>query len=67
MQEILPITLKAKPIQFPELRTIISGIKWILIGVWRPVRWLLEAMLVRTTEQEYIEQKRDRMRLICHI
>jgi len=65
MQEVLPIAAGAQPWQYPDLKVIVSGIKWILIGIWRPIRWLLEAMFVRSPAQVYIEESRSKaIRLI---
>ncbi len=67
MQETLPIAAGVQPYQYPDLKVMAAGTKWILVGIWRPIRWLLEAMFVRSTAQEYIEESRNKaIRLIGH-
>lgn len=67
MQEISPIAIGERPNSFPERNMIGAGIKWILIGIWRPIQWLLEAMIIPHPGQKYIEESRDRARrLIGH-
>ena len=66
MQEALPFVVNHANVRL-EYRAIVRGFKWLVIGVWKPIRWLLEAMFTRTPEQEYIEQNRVKaMRLIGH-
>ena len=66
MQEVLPFTVNHANMRF-DYRVIGRGLKWLFIGVWKPVRWLLEAMFTQSPQQEYIEQNRVKaMRLIGH-
>jgi hypothetical protein len=67
MQEILPIAAVAQPWQYPDLKVMVRGIKWILVGIWRPIRWLLEVIFTPPPGQEYIEESRNKViRLIGH-
>ena len=67
MQEVLVIQRGAYPIILPAGRSIVSGIKWIIIGVWKPIRWLLEAMFVPHPIQRRIEENRVRaIRMLGH-
>lgn len=66
MQETLPFVVNQTYVRL-EYRAIVRCLKWFVIGVCKPIRWLLEAMFARPPEQEYIEQNRIKaMRLIGH-
>lgn len=66
MQEVLPFAVNPANVRL-EYRAIARGLKWMFIGIWKPIRWLLEAMFTVPPEQEYIEQNRVKaMRLIGH-
>ena len=67
MQEVLPFVMGGRPYQYPDLKIIVSGMKWLLAGTWKLIRWLLEAMFTPPPGQKYIEESRNRaMRLIGH-
>ncbi len=67
MQEILPIIAGAQPWQYPDFKMTVAGIKWIVVGIWRPIHWLLEAMFVPPPGHEYIQESRNKaMRFIGH-
>ena len=67
MQEILPFLPSSRPYQLPEYKVIVHGVKLLVVGVWKPIRWLLEAMFVPHPGQKYIEESRNRaIRLIGH-
>lgn len=67
MQELLNYVPVSRAYPYPDLKMIAAKIKWVAGGVWKPIRWLLEAMFVQHPAQRYIEESRDRLiRLIGH-
>lgn len=66
MQEVLPFTISRASVGL-DYRVIGRGLRWLVVGIWKPIRWLLEAMFTTSLQQEYIEQNRVKaMRLIGH-
>ena len=66
MQEVLPFAINPASMRL-DYRAIVRGLKWLVIGIWKPVRWSLEAMFTQSPQQEYIEQNRVKaIRLIGH-
>lgn len=67
MQEVLSFVMEGRPHQYPEIKTVVKGLKWLLVGVWRPMRWLLVAIFTPPPGHEYIEESRNKaIRLIGH-
>ena len=68
MQEVLPFAIEGhRPYQIPDFKIIVSGLKWLLMSIWKPIRWFLEAMFIPPPGQKYIDESRNRaMRLIGH-
>ncbi len=67
MQEILPFAIQARPNLYPEVKAVGKAVKLVIVAIWKPIRWLLEAIFTAPPEQEYIEQNRVKaMRLIGH-
>lgn len=67
MQEILPFVVHGRPIFYPEVKAVGKALRLVIIAIWKPIRWLLEAMFTTSPQQEYIEQNRVKaMRLIGH-
>ena len=67
MQEYLPIPYNPQPEILAIYRSMILGIRWIVVGVWTPIRWLLEAMFTPHPADQYIEETRVKaMRLVGH-
>jgi hypothetical protein len=67
MQEILPFVIQGRSNLYPDVKAVGNAVKTVMIAIWKPIRWLLEAMFTRSPQQEYIEQNRVKaMRLIGH-
>jgi hypothetical protein len=67
MQEILPIVIQGRPFVYPEIKSLAKTIKVVVIAIWKPIRWVLEAIFTQHPSQQYIEENRVRaMRLIGH-
>ena len=67
MQEILPFMIQAKPHVYPEIKSLAKGVKLVVVAIWKPIRWILEAIFTPHPGQQYIEESRNRaMRLIGH-
>lgn len=67
MQEALPINLNNRSDVQLAYRSIARGLKWIIVGVWTPVRWLLEAMFTQHPADRILEENRLKaIRLVGH-
>ncbi len=68
MQEIIPTIAAGCPYKHFDFKIIIGGIKWVLVIVWQPIGWVLEALIVPHPGQKYIEESRNRaMQFIGHV
>ena len=65
MQEAIPVNFTN---EMPEIyRAIGRRLKWILVTIWNPIRWLLDAMLTEHPAQKYIDEQRAKgMRFAGH-
>lgn len=58
MQESKPFINDGRPYQNPDFKTVIAGTKWVMVAVWKPVHWVLEAIFVPPPGDEYIQENR---------
>ncbi len=58
MQETVSFLVSGRP--YPDFKVLATGVKWVLIIVWKPIRWTLEAMFLPPPGQEYIEEARNK-------
>jgi hypothetical protein len=67
MQETLSISFNSHNEIQLAYRSIARGLRWIVLGVWKPIRWLLEAMFTPHPAEKYIEENRVKaIRLVGH-
>ena len=67
MQEALSISFNSHNEIQLAYRSIARGLRWIVLRVWKPIRWLLEAMVTAHPAQNYIEENRVKaIRLVGH-
>ena len=67
MQEALPIGHRSPKEVHDLYRDVTHGLKWLAVGIWRPVRWLLEAMFSAHPAEKYLEENRLKaIRLVGH-
>lgn len=67
MQEALPINFSGSREVQLAYRNIARGLRWIVLGLWKPIRWLLEAIFTPHPGQQYIEENRLKaIRMVGH-
>lgn len=65
MQEILPFVNQPHAHAYAVITFVAKPMKMVVVAIWKPIRWLLEAIFTPSPGQQYIEERRIcAMRLI---